>query len=623
MKIITCVILFNIYLISPHLFAVTRSYSTIDSIEIDIQRLSSNVRDSLGLEELLGKIIQYHNDPITSLRYIRAYEKIVALMPNIPNRIKRVYFLKGNRYNSLAWSNNRSNIPLAKLYIDSALVWHERAHSEKGYWLDQYGLGVLYRNTGDNEKALDYLNAYYKHYQDPYDSIFIANVQFQRATVFLQIGKLEEASIAILEAIALEEKLGRKYSLATNLNALAIIKKHSKLFDEVMPIYDKVHEIWSELKNTEGQARVLYNKSGFLMEHDQDYEALTLLRQAKSIAQNPNLLSYIYEGLGTYFLKIENIDSATYYLNSSYSLRKNSGNDRDIYIVRHKLGKVYANKGDLKAAEKEYQFALQIAETQGEKDKINQIVLDYAKILERQGRYKQANIYLNQHIAIKDSLVNKTISKSVEELTVKYEAKKKENEIIRLTNQNQLSALELSSSKKWNVSLLVGMIFIGILAAFIFRQSKKIKSQNQFIRQALSDKDTLLKEIHHRVKNNLQVISALLTLQSSHLKDAQAKEALKEGQDRVQSMALIHKDLYQHDNLKGVNTKDYLEQLIDNLFQSYRIDEDHIRLKTDIQPLQLDVDTMIPMGLMINELISNALKHAYIRKKESNIEPTP
>ncbi len=154
------------------------------------------------------------------------------------------------------------------------------------------------------------------------------------------------------------------------------------------------------------------------------------------------------------------------------------------------------------------------------------------------------------------------------------------------------------------------------------KAQEKELAQAAIITKAHEEKDTLLREIHHRVKNNLQVISALLTLQSSHLKDVQAKTALQEGQDRVQSMALIHKDLYHQDNLKGVNTKVYLENLIQNLFHSYKINDDEIVLHLNIENISLDVNTMIPLGLMVNELISNALKHAFTNKTNGELRIT-
>jgi len=132
----------------------------------------------------------------------------------------------------------------------------------------------------------------------------------------------------------------------------------------------------------------------------------------------------------------------------------------------------------------------------------------------------------------------------------------------------------------------------------------------------------LLKEIHHRVKNNLQVVSSLLNLQSKSVQDEKALEAIKEGRDRVKSMALIHQDLYREDNLTGIDIKEYIEKLTFSLFSSYNIDPQNIILKTDIDPLQLDVDTLIPLGLILNELISNALKYAFSENEKGILQVT-
>jgi two-component sensor histidine kinase len=120
-----------------------------------------------------------------------------------------------------------------------------------------------------------------------------------------------------------------------------------------------------------------------------------------------------------------------------------------------------------------------------------------------------------------------------------------------------------------------------------------------------------LKEIHHRVKNNLQVISSLLNLQSKNISDEKALQALNEGKNRVRSMALIHQNLYRDDNLMGVDVQQYIEKLIESLFTSYNIQINKIALQTNIDKIELDVDTVIPLGLILNELISNALKYAF------------
>lgn len=124
-----------------------------------------------------------------------------------------------------------------------------------------------------------------------------------------------------------------------------------------------------------------------------------------------------------------------------------------------------------------------------------------------------------------------------------------------------------------------------------------------------------MKEIHHRVKNNLQIISSLLDLQSLTIQDAQASEAVKESRNRVHSMALIHQNLYNEGNIKGIQIENYINHLAENLFQSYNIQPGKVKLKTDIEQIDLDVDTVIPIGLILNELLSNSLKYAFTNKE--------
>jgi len=175
---------------------------------------------------------------------------------------------------------------------------------------------------------------------------------------------------------------------------------------------------------------------------------------------------------------------------------------------------------------------------------------------------------------------------------------------------------KLIQSRVQNQRLLVGgailsLLLIGFYAHNIRNKNKHIASQNKIIQSSLTEKETLLKEIHHRVKNNLQVVSSLLRIQSNETTDEVAIEALKEGQARVQSMSLIHQSLYQKDDLTGIRMKVYIEQLTRSLFNTYNISDDRIRLQTNIDDINLDIETVVPLGLIINELITNSLKYAF------------
>jgi two-component system response regulator len=145
----------------------------------------------------------------------------------------------------------------------------------------------------------------------------------------------------------------------------------------------------------------------------------------------------------------------------------------------------------------------------------------------------------------------------------------------------------------------------------VSRDVTQRKLAEERLRASLTEKEVLLREIHHRVKNNLQVVSSLLRLQSRHVKDEQARAMLKESQNRVRSMALIHEKLYRSEDLARVDMAEYLHSLTPHLVHSAAVHADDINLKVTVANVFLGIDTAIPCGLIINELVSNSLKHAF------------
>src|SRR5205085_2780051 len=131
------------------------------------------------------------------------------------------------------------------------------------------------------------------------------------------------------------------------------------------------------------------------------------------------------------------------------------------------------------------------------------------------------------------------------------------------------------------------------------------------IKTALHEKEVLLKEIHHRVKNNMQVITSLLSLQSKSIGDAQALSVFQDSQNRVKSMALIHETLYQSKDLSRINFAEYLEKLVAHVSRSYRIRPEGVKINIHVDQVSLLIDTAVPCGLIINELASNSLKYAF------------
>jgi len=153
----------------------------------------------------------------------------------------------------------------------------------------------------------------------------------------------------------------------------------------------------------------------------------------------------------------------------------------------------------------------------------------------------------------------------------------------------------------------------------ITRQSKEILKQNNILAKSNKEKEVLLAEVHHRVKNNLQIVSSLLSIQSEQVVDTKAKQIVQEGQSRIQAMGFIHENIYKNESLAFIDMGTYIRTLGISLIDSFGLNEGQVRLDIQTSNLKIDVDTAIPMGLILNELITNSLKHAFQDQNGGNI----
>ncbi|MUH38092.1 sensor histidine kinase [Zobellia amurskyensis] len=187
-----------------------------------------------------------------------------------------------------------------------------------------------------------------------------------------------------------------------------------------------------------------------------------------------------------------------------------------------------------------------------------------------------------------------------------------------LSIQNQLADYKRSTYITAAI-LTVGIILFLCIIYMLYKKNSYIDTLNQTIKNRLNERDTLLKEIHHRVKNNLQVITSLLSLQSSFIKDDKIKGLFRYSQYRINSMAIIHEMLYRSKDLSRINYGDYVQQLASTLVSSMKGSDKKIDLKIEAEELHLNLDTSVPLGLMINEIITNSLKYGFKNKNEGLI----
>lgn len=174
--------------------------------------------------------------------------------------------------------------------------------------------------------------------------------------------------------------------------------------------------------------------------------------------------------------------------------------------------------------------------------------------------------------------------------------------------------------KTWWFYTLYGLLFtsiIGLIFKFKINQVK-LKEKNEYIEKENEEKKAVIKEIHHRIKNNLQVVISLLRMQSSKIKDAKVVEMFKEAQKRIVSMALLHEKMQQYNDHEGIDVQDHFKGLISGLVNSYAVGK-RIHLDVNISKVDLGMETLIPLGLIVNELITNSLKYAFINKNSGQI----
>ncbi|MVM41813.1 tetratricopeptide repeat protein [Spirosoma sp. HMF3257] len=264
--------------------------------------------------------------------------------------------------------------------------------------------------------------------------------------------------------------------------------------------------------------------------------------------------------------------------------------------------------------------------------------LQWFKLDSTQANYIPAIRHYERYKVLQDSLLNTTKSRQIAQLEIEFESEKKDQNlklsqqsIQALTKQSLLQQTQLQQEQTIRNGIIAGTIMLILLLGLSYnryhlkQQSNKlleakqleINQKNESLQKAVHDQEHLLRErewmlreIHHRVKNNLQIITSLLHSQSTYLKDQAALAAIRESQNRVHAMALIHQKLYQTNRLSSIPMAEYINEIVDYLMSTFDLNAG-IKKQIDVSPVDLDVTVAVPLGLIINEAITNSLKYAF------------
>lgn len=275
--------------------------------------------------------------------------------------------------------------------------------------------------------------------------------------------------------------------------------------------------------------------------------------------------------------------------------------------------------GQLAKAENYAQKELELARIHEQDVFIESGLQNVIRIQKAQGKTEGIDTLYAEVLILKDSIYAQYNKEQVAEAETRLGLTLREQE---LENQN-LRLAQQQRQQTWYLVVigLLTLILAGAIWAYrrIQRSKTLISKQKALVEQSLTEKEFLLKEIHHRVKNNLQIISSLLDKQARNSADQILKSKMQEGKDRIQSMALIHQNLYQSENLSSIDIRKYIQELAQNIAFTQQAADQNIKIDIQVAALQLNIDQAIPVGLILNELLTNAFKHAFKNRQEGLI----
>jgi two-component system, sensor histidine kinase PdtaS len=474
-----------------------------------------------------------------------------------------------------------SDIDLAVDYFNKALVICKEVGNKTKIANVYNNLGHLYLHQNQGYKALEaYFNAL-AIYEEMNNKSRIAMVQNGIGSTYNKLHDLEKAREYFLQSLKTNRELNNQEDIATCLSNLANVENNEAEYERAISYYDESFQIFSELGLKSRMADVLYNKN------------------------------ITYDEIGEYDRSIEMIEGAL----KIYLTINNENGEGACYIG---LAITYFKMGRYKDSEYYGLKGLEIMNEYGQLDYLGSAHELLYEIYELKGDYSSSLLHHKQLMIINDSLFNEENVRKVTGLEQKYKFEK-EKQTIELEQQKKdaLQAEEMQLQKFMRNAFIIGFLLVLCLAIVILRSylqkqkaNHKLVEKNNVILKQKEEKELLVKEIHHRVKNNLQIILGLFNLQMNNTENQETRSVLIDGLNRVKSVGLIHQLLYTSNEDINVDLEDFVRKLLDHI-TSFATDKPTTQIINIPMGLQFDIDTTIPLGLIITELLTNAFKYAF------------
>ncbi len=479
---------------------------------------------------------------------------------------------------------------------DSAIVHFEEAirlntidSFASGVAACRNNLGKAYFLTGEFDQAL---NQYYQAlsiFEQKHDTLNTGEVHSNIGALLTRIGEYKAAEEHLMLSRRQYRLAGARLQEAWILYDMGSLYLTTGRLQEASSLFNESSLIWKQFGRTKEFHDCMMRIGEIKTMQGLNDEALVLFSKARE----------------------------------AYIVLKDRAGEAESWLLS---GRAYLSKGHASQAVHDVSKALNLAGYLTTR----QLKLDVYKTLyqayQQNRQHEKALEYLERYVALNDTLYNESRNQLLAEYQTKLNVNNKETIIRQLETEaerqqliNENISLRNQQIRNGIYALISLVLLIGLFLYTLMRRHKKVRKLNNELHNALKEREVLIREVHHRVKNNLQIISSLLNLQSEKTEGRSAKEILQISQSRIEAMSMIHENLYKSANLSEISFRDYVDNLCKYIETSFSLSEKGIVLQRQIDNIEVDIDQLVPCGLIMNELITNSIKHAFEGVSEKRI----
>lgn len=477
---------------------------------------------------------------------------------------------------------------------------------------DENGLATAYNNIAivcDESSQTDSATKYYKLANDRFeqlkDSVFWADGLVNISITYKKTGAYKKAIFAGLQAAEIFGLLDKQEGLSASYSIVGSSFKDLNQLDKALYYHKKALDIRKEEKDSLMIASSL-NNIGNVYRHKKNYDtALYYYLDALAIKERTAdeiTVARTIDNIAELYFEQQEYDKASLYFEQALAIRERD-TDLDGYLTTtHRLCRLYLQTGEFSKAKPLAIKARSILEHSNfEKHKYDNALI-LSELYRTSGNYYEAYNYANSALSLKDSLFSTEMSEQVSRLETEFRTKEQEQQLLFAGKLKKEQEHTINTQKLYIILLFALLCFLIVISYLIYRLSKQRKKAKERV-------EVLMSELNHRVENNLQVISSMLKLQIASVNDASSKLLLANAKNRVESMWVIHGLLHEQKYTGVVDMHSFITSLAKNLNTTFSESQEDVDFSIDVANIQLATDIAIPLGLIINELLTNIFKH--------------